>query len=274
MTSPRPDLWYCFYCREGPLNINVHDLCPICSQRRTAYCTLEFSGGHDSDRLDPQAQPAPDDKVIEENPLRSATHEADDVTTQKQFSPSVIHKHQDEPIRKQNASSDLEHLQSSSGWGVSQAQAHSSPPQPQRKSKWMPTEHGTKSAPTPVGNQTKDSGRQGNLLVGSLFGQISTQSMPENDPFNRENLTSEDPVTSPARLPGQSSFLVETLEDATRPRRRPHSPDSRARIAYIKNNGGSCPHCKKKKKLVSCIMKETLYLPLTRRLVYSPSPGA
>ena len=71
----------------------------------------------------------------------------------------------------------------------------------------------------------------------------------------------EDIVAYPSRtrLPGESSFRLDTLESATLPRRQPVSQRRRNKISYIRNNGGACNDCRATKKAVSTNTKYFWY---------------
>ena len=249
---PRSASWYCSYCRSGPLNYVLDDYCPHCYLRRTTDCIVDYSiriAAQPSTGPNPQVELVPQDEVIKENLWHSVAHDRD-VVLQEQFPSLTTPTDREEPLRDQSVASKPAHLQSSPKRAATKR--HAPPPDSQ-----TPLEHGIKSASTPTGSLAKKSKLEGNILDGSRFGSTSAQSLLEYYLFNQENPISEDLVTYAVRLPGELSFSLETLEPATTPRRRPHSPNSRARIARVRNNGGACADCRKKKKAVSCVLRRT-----------------
>ena len=101
-------------------------------------------------------------------------------------------------------------------------------------------------------SQGKQSKSALNSFIGPQCGLIDKSSLIEDYLFNPENPWNNNlnafAVSIP--LPGQSSFLLSTLETATAPLRQPYSPSRRAEVAYTRNNGGACERCRRKKKAV------------------------
>ena len=97
-----------------------------------------------------------------------------------------------------------------------------------------------------------------NLDKGSVaqIGSIDKQSRlndylsvnPE-DPWNQEWVV----YAARTPLPGESSYSLETGEPATTPRRRPYDSRRRAEVAYTRNNGGACSHCRRMHRAVSAV---------------------
>lgn len=252
----RSGFWYCRYCNHGPWSYVLNDYCLLCNRRRTTdydvdgskRIAVNSSAGHN-----PQLQLSPQDGFIKENLSHSTAHECD-IFSQEQSPSSTTHTDREKPLRQQNVAFESVHLQSPPKSAA--AKRYSSPTNSQTSCEQTSPEHGIKSASTLIGSRAKKSKSisKGNILDDSRFGSASAPSLLEYYLFNQENPISEDLVTYAVRLPGQSSFSLETLEFARTPRRRPHSPDSRARIAHIRSNGGACADCKRKKKKVSQVL--------------------
>ncbi len=73
------------------------------------------------------------------------------------------------------------------------------------------------------------------------------------DPWNQELVA----YAARTRLPGESSFSVETGEPATIPRRQRYNPRRRAEVAYTRNNGGACEGCRRNRRAVSHMFQFT-----------------
>ncbi|KAK3489122.1 uncharacterized protein B0T23DRAFT_406383 [Neurospora hispaniola] len=46
--SKTKTVWYCSYCRFGPLNIQIDEYCPDCQHKRCSSCTvttIEYNPG-------------------------------------------------------------------------------------------------------------------------------------------------------------------------------------------------------------------------------------
>ena len=208
-------------------------------------------------RPNAQAQVALQDDFIREIPSHSAADECDAVhVSQERSPPPTIHTNQEEGLGEQRAAFELAQLPIPLKRAA--VKRHSSPPYSETSFEQTSTEHGIKSAFAPAESQAKRSRLGGHILDDSRFSSTNAQSLLEYHLFNPENPINKDLITYAVRLPRESSFSLETLEPATTPRRRPHSPNSRARIARVRKNGGACADCKKKKKAVSFVLSKTI----------------
>lgn len=102
----------------------------------------------------------------------------------------------------------------------------------------------------------KDAGGNLNKNNVSQTGSVDKQSRlndylsvnPE-DPWNQEWVV----YAARTPLPGEASYLLETGEPATTPRRRRYDRRRRAEVAFTRNNGGACGRCRRRHRAVSDI---------------------
>ena len=235
--------WYCGNCGDGPNSVLLSDHCPQCRFPRDTYARYDQlwrrSASIPPQRVDtsgrnPQSAVQPEysgsaQGIIPVEPPQSADQD-------ERFSSSqdVIVESRPRPTDQDEQSVSSQDLPPSPASATSSIEL---------------SKQDVTSTYTYLTEQEQHLTSSFKGTVNSRSELTNKTSLVESYLFHPENPWSHDVIVY--AVPGQSSFRLSTLETASTPLRQPHEPARRAQIAYVRNNGGACEQCKRRKKAVS-----------------------